>query len=180
MDTIANTEKPTITWRDIVNDVRERLLFKQIIPLTTYLQISDAALRRYHSKVEAIDLGEVGAFKSREAVFSQIAAESITKREPCRVCAIGALMVGLMDVDECALANANLGEKADRPYFIQALRPYFDRDDLYRMEKYFEGWADEDDPDYREKLREWIPLNKTERLEKILDNIEANNGRFLP
>jgi hypothetical protein len=157
---MTDTSK-TVGWREIIADVYKRLEAGTLIPATTYLSPA---------------FGEPDLWEQvkgdRSEYYKTLACQSHT----CEACAIGSLFVGAFSITD---PNPGRRDRTGREGMINALEPYFERENLVLMESFFEGWVHNG---HEENVREWARTypTKRQRLVAILKNIEANNGEFKP
>jgi hypothetical protein len=166
-------EEKKITWREIVDDVRERMMYKRLRlgEGIGYFSLSKESEKRVFKRHRQGDVSPMAAYESE---FSDV----LEDRKPCNVCAMGALMVGLLDLDESKRKQA-LMAGAGSDGIIKVLEGYFSEENLKLMERYFEGWLD-DLPITVGQRNRWKRMTRPKRLEAILNNIEKNEGVFIP
>jgi hypothetical protein len=173
-DTLDNATKPVITWKEIIADVRDRILYQQIYARSIFYRPLATRVHPITSEQEAEE-----------------ACEAARARTPCNACAMGALMIGALGLGATWRDTAFRG--IHRVNIIETLSPYFSQRTLELMEIFFEGYDYPPmDPPLRQvtpaevrelhpKIREYGNSPSREAiLIKILDNVEANNGEFVP
>ena len=158
-----------ITWREIIRDVRDRLTDKVLVLDSTYF-----------TTVAPFDYPA----ESPEQRITRI----VQAREECSACGLGSLFIGFIGIG----GNPVYYNRDFHTQIIQSLLPYFDRETLDLVEMFFEGYegafigmSEETRPKAHD-LGMLVAFFKQdhetypERLLAIFDNIEKNNGRFIP
>lgn len=99
-------------------------------------------------------------------------------KKHCKVCAIGALFIGLVDVFneieiDVAYYNNDYVFSIDNSFMEDKLTDYFSYDQLELIEGAFESWGP--------GCQRFHSINNSrERFEAIINNMLENGGRFVP